>query len=233
MKYKLRSHSFKLPMRLLRSLGILSAMFFWSISASVSQENQLTITDEEIESKIIVVSQNQDSQSSNSEAKVIKVGVMAILGVEKTRQKWQPTIDYLSQNIPGYIFQLVSLEFDTMKELIAKGEIDFVLPNPGMYVELEWVYGARRIATLQNLRLGKPYTQFGAVIFRHKDHNDIQELQDLKGKKFMAVSKIAFGGWQMACKTLEEAGITRLGRFLNQKRFNGHDLEGFSEIFAT
>ncbi|NER91785.1 MAG: PhnD/SsuA/transferrin family substrate-binding protein [Moorea sp. SIO1G6] len=146
-------------------------------------------------------------QITTSEVKIIKVGVMAIRGVDHTKTKWQPTLEYLSETISGYVFQLVPLEFDTLEEIVANQEVDFVLPNPGMYVELEWIYGARRIATLKNLRLGKPYTQFGAVILRHADRNDIQDLKDLRGKTFIAVSEIAFGGWQMAWETLLEAGV--------------------------
>ena len=161
---------------------------------------------EEIINPKTTVSQKAPSKS-NSQAKTVNVGVMAIRGVEKTKQKWQPTIDYLSRTIPGYSFRLVPLQFDNIEQLIAAKQVDFVLPNPGMYVELEWVYGVRRIVTLQNLRLGKPYTQFGAVVFRRQDRTDIQNLKDLKGKSFMAVSEIAFGGWQMAWQTLEQSGV--------------------------
>ncbi len=223
MKYKSQSYNFKLTMQFLILLGTVSATCLWSISASIAQENERTITNTEIKSKITVVSNNQESQSSKSEVKVIKVGVMAIRGVEKTKKKWQPTINYLSQHIPGYNFQLVPLKFDNIEKLIANKQVDFVLPNPGMYVELEWVYGARRIATLQNLRLGKPYTQFGAVIFRRKDRTDIQTLADLKGKKFMAVSEIAFGGWQMAWETFLEHQVKPYRHF-EQLEFGGsHD----------
>ncbi len=170
-----------------------------------------------------VVNLQDVPSTANSENKVVRVGIMVIRGIDKTRTKWQPTIDYLTQQIPGYTFELVPLEFDTMEKVISSQGIDFVLPNPGMYVELEWVYGARRIATLQNLRLGQPYTQFGAVIFRRQDRTDIQELKDLKGKKFMAVSKIAFGGWQMACETLEKAGIKPTRHFKELKFGGSHD----------
>ncbi|MFE4107277.1 response regulator [Almyronema epifaneia] len=154
---------------------------------------------------------------------IIRVGVMAIRGVEQTHKQWQPTIDYLSRQISGYQFELVPLEFDTLEDLIANQQIDFVLPNPGMYVELETLYGARRIATLKNLRLGKSYTEFGAVIFRRADRTDIQTLQDLKGKSFMAVSEIAFGGWQMAWATLKEAHIDPYQQFQEIQFGGSHD----------
>ncbi|WP_293089582.1 hypothetical protein, partial [Moorena sp. SIO3H5] len=57
-------------------------------------------------------------QITTSEVKIVKVGVMAIRGVEHTKTKWQPTLDYLSETISGYVFQLVPLGFDTLEEII-------------------------------------------------------------------------------------------------------------------
>ena len=216
MKNNLHTNSLKRVMQFLVSLGTASTIFFWTTTPSNSQVKLL-------QTQKIEFKNNSISTDFNSELKTVKVGVMAIRGVEQTRHKWQPTIDYLSQNIAGYNFQLVPLKFDNIEELITNQQVDFVLVNPGMYVQLEWVYGARRIATLQNLRLGKPYTQFGAVIFRRKDRNDIQDLKNLKGKRFMAVSKIAFGGWQMACETLEKAGIKSPRHFKEIKFGGSHD----------
>lgn len=214
MKNNWHIYKFKILARFLFLIATTSTIFFKFTPFSLSQE--ILIPNQKLEFV------KKADVKNNSKIETIKVGVMAIRGVDRTRQKWQPTIDYLSDNIPGYKFQLVPLKFDNIEELITNNQVDFVLPNPGMYVELEWVYGARRIATLQNLRLGKPYTQFGAVIFRHKDRTDIQELKDLKGKRFMAVSKIAFGGWQMACETLDKAGIK--SRHLKEIKFGGsHD----------
>lgn len=218
------SYGCMLCIRVLVSLGII-ATIFPTTAPVLAREN---ISDSSIE-----INEGKINLRTNSEKRQIRVGVMAVRGIEQTRQKWQPTIDYLSTNIPGYNFQLVPLKFDNIEELIVNEQVDFVLPNPGMYVELEWTYGVRRIATLQNLRLGKPYTQFGAVIFRHRDRNDIQELKDLKGKKFMAVSEIAFGGWQMACETLEKAGINAHRHFKELKFGGSHDAVVYAVLYGS
>ncbi len=170
-----------------------------------------------------VVAQGESKASQQSEKRVVNVGVMAIRGVEQTQDKWQPTLDYLNETVPGYQFRLVPLTFESMEETIANGHIDFVLPNPGMYVELEWVHGARRIATLKNLRLGKAYTEFGAVIFRRRDRPDIATVPDLKGKRFMAVSEIAFGGWQMAWAALEDEGFEPYEELRSLEFAGSHD----------
>ncbi|MEB3275118.1 MAG: PhnD/SsuA/transferrin family substrate-binding protein [Prochlorothrix sp.] len=153
----------------------------------------------------------------------VRVGVMAIRGVDKAKEQWQSTIDYLSANVEGYQFELVPLKFEELEGIVKNQEIDFILPNPGMYVELEWVYGAQRVATLENLRLGRAYTEFGAVIFRRADRDDIQTLEDLRGKRFMAVDEIAFGGWQMAWATLLEAGVDPYRQFKTLEFGGSHD----------
>ena len=146
-------------------------------------------------------------RSTSAQKKIVKVGVLAIREMDHTKQKWQATIDYLNQEIPEYKFQMVPFRLDDVDQLIKNNVIDFGLVNPGLYVALESLYDARYIATLNNLRLGNASTHFGAVIIRRSDRQDIQNLQDLKGKTFMAVSEMAFGGWQMAWSTLLDAGV--------------------------
>ena len=51
----------------------------------------------------------------------------------------------------------------------ADGQFDFVLTNPSSFVEMELNLGASAILTLRNKRQGKPYTLFGAVIFKVYD----------------------------------------------------------------
>jgi len=45
------------------------------------------------------------------------------------------------------------------------------------------------------------------VIFTHVDHTDILKIEDLKGKDFMAVSPLGFGGWRVGSKILKAHGI--------------------------
>jgi len=135
------------------------------------------------------------------------IGVLAHRGPEAAIRMWTPTIDYLSSQIAGHEFRLVPLTLDGMHEAEEQGELDFILTNPGHYVELESHHGVSRIATLMNDRHGVPSMMFGAVIFTSAHREDIRSLADLKGKSFAAVGEAAFGGFQMAWRELKEAGI--------------------------
>jgi two-component system sensor histidine kinase TtrS len=137
----------------------------------------------------------------------VTIGVLAHRGDETSEKRWEPTAEYLSDRISDTAFRLVPCDLQEMSEALARGELDFVLTNPGHYVELEHHHGVSRIATLKNLRHGEAYKVFGAVIIARADRADIRSLRDLQGKSFAAVSEGAFGGFQMAWRELREAGI--------------------------
>ena len=155
--------------------------------------------------------------------KRVRIGVMAFRGMEHAEQKWQPTIEYLNQAIPDYRFELVVFELEGVNAIVQSRQIDFLLSNPGIYVNSEARYGVRRIATLENFRSGRTYSAFGAVIFRRADRTDIKTLRDLKGQRFMAVSEKAFGGWQLAWATLQKAGIEPYEQFQSLTFGKSHD----------
>ncbi len=158
--------------------------------------------------KIAAAQTPQAGTTSPATQKAIaRIGVLAKRGDDAVFKQWQATADYLTAKVPGYSFEIVPLDFEETYQAVKEESIDFVIANSGMYVDFEGLYGANRIATLKNLRLGKPYTIFGGVILRRKDRDDIQELKDLKGKTMMAVNETSLGGWQMQWGEMKEIGI--------------------------
>lgn len=154
---------------------------------------------------------------------VLSIAVMAIRGPEQALAQWQATADYLTEHVPGYRFVIEPLDFVSFRQAMADDAVSFVLTNPGMYVEFEALYGVRRIATLKNLRLGQPYTEFGGVIFRRADRTDITNLHDLRGKRFATVDESAFGGWQMAWHAMLERGFDPYRRLGELYSVGTHD----------
>jgi two-component system, LuxR family, sensor histidine kinase TtrS len=140
-------------------------------------------------------------------ADTYKIGVLAKNGPVKALKKWKATGDYLTQKIDGMTFEIVPLGFDEVNPAIEGKKVDFFLVNSSMFVTAKVKYGASAIATMVNSRQGKPLKSFGGVVITAVDNDAINQLQDLKGKSFMAVKKSSFGGWQMAYKELVDAGI--------------------------
>jgi two-component system sensor histidine kinase TtrS len=137
----------------------------------------------------------------------VKIGVLSHRGDWATRNMWGPTADYLEEAIPDRRFRIVPLDFAEVDPAVAAGNIDFVLVNPGIYVNLEVRYRVSRIATLYNRRGDVPYKIFGGVIFTREDHPDLKTLADLRGHSLMAVDATSLGGFQMAWRELKAVDI--------------------------
>ena len=136
----------------------------------------------------------------------VKIGVLASRGADDALKTWQPTAEYLTKEIPQDSFVIVPLDIDEIAPAVERKDVDFVITNPSNYVELEASYGATRIATMKSIYGGHYYKVFGSVIFRRLDRDDIKDLNDLKGKSFMAVQETIFS-WQMAWNEIKDKGI--------------------------
>ena len=136
----------------------------------------------------------------------VAIGVLAYNGKQQAIERWQPTADYLSRHIPGYRFQIIPLTHIAFEHEINKGKLDFILTNPGHYVRMEVAFGATRIATFIARFHDQILTQFSSVIFTRSD-SDITTLEDFSGHTLAAVSKQAFGGFQLAQKALLEHNV--------------------------
>ncbi len=158
-----------------------------------------------------------------SDQGLVKIGVLAKRGKEKCLEKWSPTARYLHKNMPDFRFTIVPLDFNELAPAVSNGSVDFILTNPSFYVSLEEEFNISRIATLKNRRLNRILTRFGGVIFSRADRSDITSYADLRGKRFMAVARQSFGGWQMAWRHLLRHGIDPR-RDIAELRFGGtHD----------
>ncbi len=134
---------------------------------------------------------------ANAIADNISIGVLAFNGNQQAIDRWQPTADYLTRKIPENQFSIIPLTLQEFEHAINKGELDFILTNPGHYVRLEVKYGITRIATFLSAYHDRTLKKFSAVIFTRKD-TDIFSLKDLRKHELAAVSKGAFGGFQLA-----------------------------------
>jgi len=137
----------------------------------------------------------------------IRIGVLSHRGAEATYKMWNPTADYLADAVHGRPFEIVPLDFDEVSEAVSQETVDFILVNPGIYVNLEVRYRVSRIATLNNLVGDEPRNVFGGVIFTRMDRDDLNSLSDLKDKSFMAVDETSLGGFQMAWREMQAEGI--------------------------
>jgi len=156
---------------------------------------------------LLILSTSSFYSKAENTNKQIKIGVLAHRGHDETINRWSLTADYLSNSIQGYDFIISPKSLKSMKHAVENNLVEFILTNPGNYVDIEANFGATRIATLKVKQRDRAFTSFSAVIFTRYDRHNINELQDLKGRSFMAVNPKAFGGFQMAWLELLQADI--------------------------
>jgi len=156
-------------------------------------------------------------------ADTVKIGVLAKNGPAKALKKWQATGEYLTAKIDGKSFEIIPLGFDKVFPAVEAGEVDFFLVNSSMFVTAQVKYGAVPVLTMINSRQGKALKSFGGVIIATSYNDKVNTLADVKGKKFMAVKKSSFGGWQMAYKEFTDAGIDPYKDFAGVEFGGKHD----------
>ena len=145
----------------------------------------------------------------------LRIAVRASKGATEAMASWQATADYLNQKIPEHHFSIVPFENNSaLNQSISSQDTLISITNPAASVELKIRYGHQLLATLVNSRLGQGYAQFGSVVFTRADRGDINNFSDLKGKIFLGVDELGFGGWRIAW-----------GEFLKQNIDPYHDFK--------
>lgn len=137
----------------------------------------------------------------------VRIGVLAFRGAETTVNEWSPMLESLSTIRPSQRFELLKLDHDGLRAAVAEGQIDFVITNPGHYVELEAEFGVSRILTLADSPAVSPDQAIGSAVFVLNERQDIRMLDDLHGKRLAIVGTEAFGGFQVAWWELLSHGV--------------------------
>lgn len=135
------------------------------------------------------------------ERATLRIGVLAYLGAERSLEEWTPTLDALRKGLPDQRVELVPLDHAGLAQALEGQRLEFVITNPGHYVELEMAQGISRIATLQS------DAPVASTVVVRADRRDLAHLPDLAGKRLAIVSTKAFGGFQVAWREMQAAGL--------------------------
>lgn len=128
----------------------------------------------------------------------VRIGVLAFRPQSQVVQQWQPLALYLNRAVPEHEFQIAALSYVEMDEAVASRQLDFVLTNPGHYVQLARLSGlSSPLVTLARDIDDQPLSVFAGVIFTRAGAADINTLQDLRGRRIAATSNASLGGFQM------------------------------------
>lgn len=117
------------------------------------------------------------------------------------------TAAYLDRRIEGYDFIVLRMSAAEIRATLAAGNgFEFVLLDPGSFVELAHDFALAPVATRLTRQHDRAYPRFGATIVARADRSDITTLADLHGKSLMA-PQAAFGSFHLAWRELNARGI--------------------------
>ena len=127
----------------------------------------------------------------------------------QTAQSFKPFTSYLAGRIPGTQFEIVPLPtIGDLMHAVERKQLDFAFATPAALVELNVRRGARAIATvLQPVAGGQDYPWLAGAVFVRDSRSDIRRLDDVRGKRVIALSPLALGGWLSAVRELRKVGI--------------------------
>lgn len=157
----------------------------------------------------------------------IEVGVLAIRGKLAAQQRWQPTMDWLSERIPGKHFVLKPFNLEEMAEAVKKVEVDFVITNPGQAVRLGRQYDLSWMATMtshnyDDQSVSSTRSIGSALVVRRM--SPYISFEQLSGKPIAAVSENAFGGYLTMRYQVVQEGLNP-NHFFSNTHFLGFPID--------
>jgi len=161
----------------------------------------------------------------------IRIGVLAYRGVERGEEDWQPTLTMLAARFPERRVIATPYDIPGLTEAVRTRALDFVITNPGHYIELESAFGTSRIATLESEAASPHSAAVASAVVVAAGRTELVRLDDLKGRRVAAVAPEAFGGFRLVQRELIERGID-IDRDHIAIDFLGFPLEGVVRAVA-
>lgn len=140
-------------------------------------------------------------------AEAVRIGILAWQGSEEAEIRWSSLVRDLEERLGGKQIELRHFDLDGMAAALRAGQLDFVVTNPGHYVTLEAENSITRIATQVAGNATNPEHVVGSAVVVPAGRDDLQKLEDLRGKTLAAVSPDAFGGYQLIRAELRRLGL--------------------------
>ena len=137
-----------------------------------------------------------------------RIGTVSGQITSASEDSFRPFTDYLSSRIPGVRFQMVLLP--TIEALLTAADerrLEFAFSTPVAFVELNARHRLRPIATVTQLAGDRTYPWLASAVFVRQSRTDIQQLTDVRGKRVIALSPLALGGWLAAVKEWRGLGL--------------------------
>jgi len=162
---------------------------------------------------------------------VIVLGVLDWRDEAKTASSWEPTLAALKQQFPDQQIELHQLSLEGIAAALAEQKLDYVITNPGHYVQLSQTFQLAPLATLNNPFFELAQQAIGSVLLVPVENQKTNTWQDLRGLTLGAVTFDAFGGFQLIWDELAKEGLDPKKDFAKWK-LTGFPMEQLFDLLA-
>lgn len=142
-----------------------------------------------------------------SHAAELHIGVLSVLDDDAMAQQWRPLAEGLARRLPQHAVLLKPYDLAGLEAAVARGELSFVVTNPGHYVQLEASHGVTRVATQTAAGGHDPEHAVGSAVVMRRGASLAGGLAALAGRRVAAVSQDAFGGYQLVADEWLRQGL--------------------------
>ncbi len=148
------------------------------------------------------------SMSTASAAeRTVRIGTVAGQLGNIAAESYQPFTDHLTTRIPGTRFEMVLLAtIDDMVRAVDAGQIEFALATPAALVTLSTRHDIRTLATVTQAAGEVAYPWLAGAVFT-RSQADAHTLADMRGRRVIALSPLALGGWLAAVREWRALGL--------------------------
>lgn len=141
---------------------------------------------------------------------------------------FSPTLHYLQKKLAPWKVEAKIYSSAELEKAIKAGEIDFFYASSGFYYRM-LPFGVRDIATVVTAE--KPVPNFGTAgaFITQRDRKDINSIEDMQGKTFVANYDTAFHGYRIGMADLALRGYDP-DTFFKNKTFVGESADKLLKV---
>jgi phosphonate transport system substrate-binding protein len=140
---------------------------------------------------------------SGPAAAEIRLVTVPRLSAAELQTMFAPLTEYLTREAGEKVTLVIPKDFDGVREAVKAGKADIGFVNPLIYIQVKHVVNIEPLALSSEVKSG---TRIRGIIIARKD-SGINQLQDLKGKKFSFVEEDSPAGHIFQKLLLSRAGF--------------------------
>lgn len=143
------------------------------------------------------------------EKQVVNFGVYEYAGFKKTKEKYEPLVNYLNETLKHEKIVLHILKPDAINNKIKNNQLDIVSTNPIHFLAIRTNYQIGGVmATLVDSTNGVKRDKIAGLIVTRADNDKINSLKDIKAKSVATPQKTNMGSFRAQLYELYKQNIT-------------------------